>query len=1671
MGGRGTKIPYGAIRASGPARYTGSANNEHRKLARVDLRQDLYRQYEIESRDTNPPGINRYLLEKTGRRWIVVSRDVNEVQGLRQEAFLKALENGDPNFDPLEYLDLNDGGIHLDDRFGMERPTLRIVKDGNVTDIYVEGWDLNDLAENMGFQINDTNVNQLSKRLGRILRKESINGSFTINKSMEPGTIPPDPIGLDAIQSPNAVPKSVIDHIASTPDNGSTIQSEFDLQKLVAMGKADPKLLTLQKSQVRPSEVDNNALVINDRRNNPVGFYDTETGEYYFHDRFERFWDFNDARLASYNNVSVAIMATTDKLADYAQAPNVDVQYNEDGSIQYVYDKDKGIQYLPFYDNEKAPKVWDGGGVMSRRMLTKMIDQLYPDLHPERRDHAIHELMTAGRAEFTIMTDRGQEKGHAIVSDKPLIINGQEVDFLIPDDAKGQVKWGTGNDAHITIKFPHGKKTVFGDIQSMTNNGMGDLEDKGFFNSENLGQWAEDDYRTVMTAWEQGDIGTAFERLGEYTTKQDIEGYPLGEFAAHGGRAEWSASLYEKMTSVFDERYNPEQLYRKPKLPIPGGRFYVMPEDVANAAGREYNVQRGQIYVDPKTNSAYVHPDDWVQMADSNPNNPMGIANILGGGDNDDALVIHPFLDRADGKRKYMVYRNPNQSGEYVLLEPAQDSDPLPWKKASGEAATWIENDSRKLPPRIDYRKVKNLDLIIPRPDGESDHYPQGDLTNSMWHAIDRQITNGMIIGAASNEEIIYTATTGRPLDEIIAQQEDMIDATKDGSDASRAAEELARRSASYYKKDGNGQAKAVPNMVRNRLKTRAMDVSQLAGLPDILRSGSPLQIAYAAAFRQRPESTTQAMQRLTELAQTDPELGNRVAKTIRELENALNPRIQQQRTIEQVLRDTKLLTDDDNIRHIPGLDNDSSPYAIAYAATFKEEIPKVSGVAKERVAQLREHNPNRAKQFDAAVRQLKAQFTKNEDNQVTMGQVLADNGWIREDHIITDGDYARPQPTYDRPYDKLEAKLTSIRERSNQRREIAMRRTAPPEEIFDYLYQRDETGQLRTRYIEYGAEVNSAYFMAQEESMKAGGRKEPNKADRETGYEAAMRELSKHDRNEWGKIALGTWVSPNLRTDRTPTEKDPGIPRPVLTWNIGNIDPATGQRVNAFYKYTLEGLREAGVTHDIQTDPDTGYINFASKADLKDSKSAGIAKITAVYRTEVDRTARERNHPQWADTEGWSAYAKEHGFPNGSAARNHVKDQLKTELERRYNESPSNQNVELVVNWNPETKSNYFYTPDGKPFGVAKSSSLTVQPGERYRLNYARHNDGDLEAHIRRDTKPSIVVTGSDYRPPRNQDTPEYRASQQRMHEEADAIVRQSIVTNTQIIVGDDPTGVPKAIVDAANRYDYKNVVVVGIDDKPRNGGVVGGYYQVSGDNYQQRNYNMLSRADSGVFVWDGQERMTEDTYELMRRANKPAEIVHTGTTVHPETQQTFYRNDINPSDYARWSGQTNLNPDNVTLRDIDEFRAFQRDQQRYKIRSKNDPNSPSDVRRITQVAQEKLDRANIDRRFFARYYNLTELNETNVTAQTIEQYDYAVRNGVDLTNAQQWQPRTSQPAEIQIPITRAAKTKLQDYGIEHRADEFAQWVALERNSDIDKLDARLITPQRIEKFLKDNG
>lgn len=491
------------------------------------------------------------------------------------------------------------------------------------------------------------------------------------------------------------------------------------------------------------------------------------------------------------------------------------------------------IAYLE--QSQEEAKVWDGAGLISRQMLRKLV--LLGELATTKRERLEQELRRARRVEFTIMTARGQDKGHAIVADDLRDEDGRLVDFLLPQDTKREVRLeasagvartlskrelsdstelaevqpksgrtsggeptsagGTavadgsasagdstfaGGPTFVGLSFVRGHNDMRLDIQSLINL-------HPFFEEKQLLGWLKDEGELFVQAVETGQVAEAMGRIDRHTTLEEVQAWPLREYLASGGQPMWFRSHVKSLMNQHLKRLNHSTL-EKMRLPIPGGRHYVMPMAVGRRAGiTGLEVPRGYIHIDAERGTAWVNDQDWLSLPDSpvRPGFPSsaeggeGIAGILGGADNDDALWLHPFTDY-DGERKVLVWRSPNQVGEYVILKPTEDSHPLPWTAADGEARTYPQADSRKLPPRVDFTDPAYLGLVDPETAGNLGA-SQAYSVEVMETAVNQAIANQGALGMYCNSLMLNKALFGRLPDNPPAPLEDIIDsAVKTGA-------------------------------------------------------------------------------------------------------------------------------------------------------------------------------------------------------------------------------------------------------------------------------------------------------------------------------------------------------------------------------------------------------------------------------------------------------------------------------------------------------------------------------------------------------------------------------------------------------------------------------------------------------------------------------------------------------------------------------------------------------------------------------------------------------------------------------------------------------------------------------------------------------------------------
>jgi len=135
------------------------------------------------------------------------------------------------------------------------------------------------------------------------------------------------------------------------------------------------------------------------------------------------------------------------------------------------------------------------------------------------------------------------------------------------------------------------------------------------------------------------------------------------------------------------------------------------------------------------------------------------------------------------------------------------------------------------------------------------------------------------------------------------------------------------------------------------------------------------------------------------------------------------------------------------------------------------------------------------------------------------------------------------------------------------------------------------------------------------------------------------------------------------------------------------------------------------------------------------------------------------------------------------------------------------------------------------------------------------------------------IMIAGSRYA---NREALEY----------ARRVVRRVHQLGHTIVVGDNPKGVDMAVVQECRRLKAK-VLVVGVTNRPRNGGCShGGYVKVERDTYRAagghlfdryhvRDRWMVDNAQRGVFVWNGDSKGTKAGYEYMMSRQKEAHLI----------------------------------------------------------------------------------------------------------------------------------------------------------------------------------------------------
>jgi hypothetical protein len=420
------------------------------------------------------------------------------------------------------------------------------------------------------------------------------------------------------------------------------------------------------------------------------------------------------------------------------------------------YDAD---QVKIYYDNALDSRLWDGCGLVSPHFIQKLAAN--PHLNERQRQ----ELMHCGRFEVTTLHQGGQDKGHVLVSQRAA---DTDCDFIFPaGSTKTELRLGEtvfGNSIFVGLNPVHSEDQVCLDVQSIINL-------HPFFQPDHLLVWVEMESELFLSSIKNGRLETILNRLYDTESVSDLDSladWHVGEYIASGGSLMWFAGMVKVVARQHLNRLGSRA--SKLRCPAPGGRYYIFP-----AAVSDRDVPEGHIELDPAHATAWVNDNDWLNF----------IVNVLGGCDGDDAVWVLPFSDISNnGQHKILVWRSPNQLGEYVVLEPTANGHTIEWEtgnSVTGGKLSHPKMQSRLLPDRIDsvtYQYGRLSEASDPNKSNASYSI------EAMLSTVQRAAANQGVLGGFCNVAMLCKAIYGRLPDQLPATLEDVIDGSvKSGLD------------------------------------------------------------------------------------------------------------------------------------------------------------------------------------------------------------------------------------------------------------------------------------------------------------------------------------------------------------------------------------------------------------------------------------------------------------------------------------------------------------------------------------------------------------------------------------------------------------------------------------------------------------------------------------------------------------------------------------------------------------------------------------------------------------------------------------------------------------------------------------------------------------------------
>lgn len=356
--------------------------------------------------------------------------------------------------------------------------------------------------------------------------------------------------------------------------------------------------------------------------------------------------------------------------------------------FKYACEMDDKQVNVVYHDEDL--KAWDGAGLMHKRMIKRIIDRV-PHLTKRQKAIALHKIGECKRFELTMLSHRGEDKGHVFVVDDPAIT----WDFYLPRDTKTEVAMAEPGITFIGLWDVHSKSEgIWMDMQSLVNLGS------YIISPEQFKAWLEREGHAVIERVRNGELDLVLEPM---TGESDHNGWITKELVQSGGHVMWSAALAKAAMNAHTDRMA-VRTFEKMRFPIScGQRLYIGVDKVVGKS-----VPKGHAEIDHDSATIWVNHEEWPKLA-----------AIWGGADQDDGMWVLPFK-YANGHQRLLIWRSPNQPGEFVVLKPMV--------KIDGEIPVVRKED---IPARIDERDIKSLGLV------EETNYKEGEYSvKAMWPSI-----------------------------------------------------------------------------------------------------------------------------------------------------------------------------------------------------------------------------------------------------------------------------------------------------------------------------------------------------------------------------------------------------------------------------------------------------------------------------------------------------------------------------------------------------------------------------------------------------------------------------------------------------------------------------------------------------------------------------------------------------------------------------------------------------------------------------------------------------------------------------------------------------------------------------------------------------------------------